>query len=42
MSTQSTQKNYFNLHTTGIGYLNNIRLVEPKKVIHFILATSQH
>lgn len=31
MSTQSTQKNYFNLHTTGIGYLNNIRLVEPKK-----------
>lgn len=31
MSTQSTQKNYFNLHITGIGYLNNIRLVEPKK-----------
>lgn len=29
--TQSTQKNYFNLHTTGLGYLNNIRLVEPKK-----------
>ncbi|MDX3904049.1 STY4534 family ICE replication protein [Pasteurella multocida] len=32
MTTQtSTQKNYFNLHTTGFGYLNNIRLVEPKK-----------
>ena len=32
MTTQtSTQKNYFNLHTTGIGYLNDIRLVEPKK-----------
>ncbi|HDL5918264.1 TPA: DUF3577 domain-containing protein [Mannheimia haemolytica] len=32
MTTQtSTQKNYFNLHTTGIDYLNDIRLVEPKK-----------
>ncbi|ERF77596.1 STY4534 family ICE replication protein [Gallibacterium anatis] len=31
MSTQTTQKNYFNLHTQGLGYLNNIRLVEPKK-----------
>lgn len=32
MSTQtSTQKNYFNLHTTGLGYLSDIRLVEPKK-----------
>lgn len=32
MTTQtSTQTNYFNLHTTGIGYLNDIRLVEPKK-----------
>ncbi|PJG84785.1 STY4534 family ICE replication protein [Conservatibacter flavescens] len=32
MTTQtSTQKNFFNIHTTGIGYLNNIRLVEPKK-----------
>lgn len=32
MTTQtSTQKNYFNLHTTGIGYLNDIRLVEHKK-----------
>lgn len=31
MSTQTTQKNYFNLHISGLGYLNNIRLVEPKK-----------
>ncbi|KAE9541343.1 DUF3577 domain-containing protein [Ursidibacter maritimus] len=34
MTTQTstqTQKNYFNLHTTGFGYLNDIRLVEPKK-----------
>lgn len=32
MTTQtSTKSNYFNLHTQGIGYLNDIRLVEPKK-----------
>lgn len=32
MSTQNSQQvKYFNLHTTGLGYLNNIRLVEPKK-----------
>lgn len=32
MTTQtSTQKSYFNLHTTGIGYLNDIRVVKPKK-----------
>ncbi len=31
-STQSTQeKQYFDLHTTGIGYLNRIREVSPKK-----------
>ncbi|AAP95832.1 hypothetical protein A6046_00960 [[Haemophilus] ducreyi] len=30
MTTQ-TQQNYFNLHTTGIGYLNDIRKVTPKK-----------
>ncbi|MAO58708.1 STY4534 family ICE replication protein [Alcanivorax sp. ZXX171] len=30
--TQSTQeKQYFDLHTTGIGYLNRIREVSPKK-----------
>ncbi|MDG2961733.1 STY4534 family ICE replication protein [Exercitatus varius] len=30
MTTQTSQKNYFNLHTTGIGYLNDIREVTPK------------
>lgn len=32
MSNQSTQQtNYFNLHTKGIGYLNDIREYQPKK-----------
>ncbi len=33
MNTQQTetQKNFFNLHVTGIGYLNDIREVTPKK-----------
>ncbi|MCW9718566.1 STY4534 family ICE replication protein [Avibacterium sp. 21-599] len=32
MTTQSTQNaSYFNLHTQGIGYLNNVREVTPKK-----------
>lgn len=32
MTTQSTQTtSYFNLHTQGIGYLNNVREVTPKK-----------
>ncbi|QVE20021.1 DUF3577 domain-containing protein [Phocoenobacter atlanticus subsp. cyclopteri] len=33
MNTQQTetQKNFFNLHVTGIGYLNDIREVAPKK-----------
>lgn len=32
MSNQSTQQtNYFNLHTTGIGYLSDIREYQPKK-----------
>lgn len=30
-STQTQQAQYFNLHTTGIGYLNSIREVAPKK-----------
>lgn len=29
MTTQD--KNYFNLHTTGIGYLNDIREITPKR-----------
>ncbi|WP_289394415.1 STY4534 family ICE replication protein [Mannheimia haemolytica] len=40
MTTQtSTQKNYFNLHTTGIGYLSNIRTVAPKKGDEFLACT---
>ncbi|EPZ01212.1 DUF3577 domain-containing protein, partial [Mannheimia haemolytica] len=40
MTTQtSTQKNYFNLHTTGIGYLSNIRTVTPKKGDEFLACT---
>ena len=31
MSNQSTSKNYFNLHTTGVGYLSDIREYQPKK-----------
>lgn len=30
-STQTQQSAFFNLHTTGIGYLSNIREVQPKK-----------
>lgn len=29
--TNATEKSYFDLHTTGIGYLNRIREVQPKK-----------
>ncbi|QNM96736.1 STY4534 family ICE replication protein [Chitinimonas koreensis] len=29
--SSSTEKSYFDLHTTGIGYLNRIREVKPKK-----------
>lgn len=37
MTTQtSTQKSYFNLHTSGIGYLNDIRVVQPKKGEPFV------
>lgn len=31
MSNQSTSKNYFNLHTIGVGYLSDIREYQPKK-----------
>ncbi|WP_101776048.1 STY4534 family ICE replication protein [Pasteurella oralis] len=34
MTTQ--QNNYFNLHTSGIGYLNDIRQVKPKKGQPFV------
>lgn len=35
-TSQKTEKTYFNLHTTGIGYLNRIREVTPKKGNPFI------
>ncbi|MFC1040807.1 STY4534 family ICE replication protein [Pasteurella multocida] len=38
MTTQTSTQNtsYFNLHTTGIGYVNDIREVEPKKGDKFL------
>lgn len=37
MTTQtSAQANYFNLHTHGIAYLNDVRIVEPKKGNKFL------
>ncbi|MCP5409983.1 MAG: DUF3577 domain-containing protein [Chromatiaceae bacterium] len=38
MSTNETQK-YFDLHTTGIGYLNRIREVTPKEGSPFLSVT---
>ena len=29
--TTSSEKSYFDLHITGLGYLNRIREVKPKK-----------
>ena len=31
MSIQNAQPKYFNLHTSGIGYLSDIREIKPKK-----------
>lgn len=31
MTTQNTNTKYFNIHTSGVGYLNRIREVTPKK-----------
>lgn len=38
MTTQTSTQNtgYFNLHTHGIGYLNDIRSVKPKKGNEFL------
>ncbi|OOF59747.1 STY4534 family ICE replication protein [Rodentibacter myodis] len=36
MSTQTESKTYFNLHTTGVGYLSDIRTVNPKKGSPFL------
>ena len=38
MSTNETRK-YFDLHTTGIGYLNRIREVTPKEGTPFLSVT---
>jgi hypothetical protein len=37
--TQSNESKYFDLHTTGIGYLNRIREVEVRKGKPFICVT---
>ncbi|MBY4673889.1 DUF3577 domain-containing protein [Burkholderia multivorans] len=34
--TNSTEKSYFDLHITGLGYLNRIREVKPKKGDSFL------
>ena len=39
--TTSTEKSYFDLHITGLGYLNRIREVKPKKGDAFSPATSR-
>lgn len=31
MTTSSNEKNYFDLHVTGLGYVNRIREVKPRK-----------
>lgn len=36
MTSTTPKANYFNLHTSGIGYLNNIRKVTPKKGDEFL------
>lgn len=37
--SQSNESKYFDLHTTGIGYLNRIRDVKPKKGSGFLACT---
>jgi hypothetical protein len=36
MTTSSTDKSYFDLHITGLGYLNRVRDVQPKKGDSFL------
>ena len=31
MTTSSTEKSYFDLHVTGLGYVNRVREVKPRK-----------
>lgn len=39
MNTSSQENNYFDLHTTGIGYLGRIREVNPKNGTPFLACT---
>ncbi|KAA8689121.1 STY4534 family ICE replication protein [Pseudomonas caricapapayae] len=39
MSNSTNETKYFDLHTTGIGYLNRIREVKPRKGAPFIAVT---
>lgn len=39
MSNSTNQSKYFDLHTTGIGYLNRIREVKPRKGTPFMAVT---
>jgi hypothetical protein len=38
-SQASTQPSYFNLHVEGVGYLNRVRTVKPKKGQEFLACT---
>ncbi len=39
-STQAnSQPSYFNLHVEGVGYLNRVRTVKPKKGQEFLACT---
>lgn len=35
-NTQNTTSNYFDLHSTGVGYLNRVRLVKPERSEPFL------
>ncbi len=35
-NTQNTASGYFDLHSTGVGYLNRVRLVEPDRAKPFL------
>ena len=38
-SQASSQPSYFNLHVEGVGYLNRVRIVKPKKGQEFLACT---
>lgn len=38
-ATQTSETKYFDLHTTGIGYLNRLREVTPRKGKPFMAVT---